>query len=156
MHLSVTLIGVAIVFALMYYDVRYYRLPNFLTAAFAFMGLLHTYLATPENLVNHLFAGFIGFASFTLIALFYRHFRKAEGMGMGDAKFYAGIGLWSGVYFLAPVALIASISAIVAVLAPGVIGKPVHRQTKIPFGFFLGIGFLIVLYLTQSNSLSFV
>jgi len=99
MYLSVVLIGVTTVFALMYYDVRYYRLPNLLTAVFAFMGMLHTQLASPEELVNHLLAGFIGFASYTLISLFYRHLRKREEMGMGDAKFFCGDRLMVGRLF---------------------------------------------------------
>ena len=156
MYLSVVLIGVTIVLALMYYDIRYYRLPNLLTATFAFVGLLHTQLVAPEEIVTHLLAGLIGFASFTLISLFYRRFRKREGLGMGDAKFFAGIGLWLGGYSLAPVILVASMSALIVVLSLGITHKPVHRQSRVPFGFFLGIGFVIVFYLDHSTSLDLV
>ena len=153
MSLIVSIFGVSFVLALMYYDFRYYRLPNLLTTMFALIGLLHTHLVAPENTVNHLIAGLVGFTAFILIALFYRHFRKIEGMGMGDAKFFAGVGLWSGGYALAPVALIASLSAIMTVVILGLIGKPLASQSKIPFGFFLGFGFLCYFYLTKSSML---
>lgn len=155
MLLITTICGVSIVFTLMYYDFRYYRLPNLVTAAFAFVGLFHTYLIAPEKIGNHLIAGLVGFASFTLIAFFYYHFRKIEGMGMGDAKFFAGIGLWFGVYALAPVALIASLSEIVVILVLSDFGRPLAHQTKIPFGFFLGVGFMCFFYLTSSNMFNF-
>lgn len=76
-------------------------------------------------------------------------------MGMGDAKFFAGIGFWVGLYFLAPVALAASLSAIIVALSLRLFGKSVDKSTKIPFGFFLGFGFLIVFYVTGFSSIRY-
>ena len=74
---------------------------------------------------------------------------------MGDAKLFAGIELWSGIFYLVPIALVASMSALIVVLVLRVVGKPVGRGAKIPFGFFLGFEFLLVFYTTGFNSVGY-
>jgi len=79
------------------------------------------------------------------IAFAYRLIRRIEGMGLGDVKMLAMIGAIVGWRALFPVLMIASISG----AAVGLLVAARSRrgmQAAIPFGIFLGLGLLVVVF----------
>jgi len=79
------------------------------------------------------------------IAFAYQLIRRVEGMGLGDVKMLAMIGAIVGWRALFPVLMIASISG----AAVGLLVAARSRrgmQAAIPFGIFLGLGLLVVIF----------
>lgn len=125
-------------YVLALYDWHYFRLPNVFTAMFALLGLLYL-LATPDiNMAHHIIGGFIGLVFFPLLNLAYRGLRGRDGIGMGDAKFLAGIGLWLGWQSLPYVLLVASLAGLLFAGICWARNIKITNKTKLPFGTFLG------------------
>ncbi|MCJ9430043.1 prepilin peptidase [Kordiimonas marina] len=123
--------------ALGLYDWRYFRLPNLLTFTLAVSGLMAPWFMPSADSRTHLIGGVAGLALFPLINLGYRRLRKRNGVGFGDAKLLAGIGLWLGWPALPYVLLLASLTGLgFAILAH----KPAAQalgSVRLPFGSFL-------------------
>lgn len=130
----VLLIPLAIV--IIYYDVRYRRIPNAFVLATLISGLA----------INVVFGGFTGaFSSlggciFAFILFFILHVFGA--MGAGDVKLFAGIGAVTGAQLVLPtfvvVVLMGGILALISVIRAGVIRSTMHRVLQIFCGFLPG------------------
>lgn len=129
--------------ALALYDFASFRLPNLLTATLVFSGLLHIWLM-PVDVLAHLVGGFVGLVFFPLVNAVYRRVRGRDGIGLGDAKLLAGIGLWLAWQALPPVLLVASLGGLLFGLAAGVRGGASLMTARIPFGPFLCLGAWVV------------
>lgn len=130
------------------YDLRFFRLPNLLTATLFAAGLVHAYVWPRYGFADHLIGAAVGLLFFPLLNAVYRRVRGRDGIGLGDAKLLAGIGMWLGWPALPFVLLVASISGLVF----GVYGVATKRvriaDGRIPFGPFLCLGcWLVWLYL---------
>jgi len=79
------------------------------------------------------------------IAFAYRLIRRIEGMGLGDVKMLAMIGAIVGWRALFPALMIASTSGAVIGLIVAMRSKR-GMQAAIPFGVFLGIALLVVMF----------
>ena len=143
--LSVCGIGLFIV------DVREHRLPNVLTAALALgaMGFLLTSTLTAS--CDSMLAGrglttIIGAVAYCVV-MFLLHVVTRAGIGMGDVKLAAGLGLYTG--FLGIDALIAGF--VLAFLVGGlqavflVVFRGARKDTRIAFGPAMLVGCFIVL-----------
>jgi leader peptidase (prepilin peptidase)/N-methyltransferase len=116
-----------------------------LLIGFLNLGALHPDLMLAKDLVDSLIGAVLGAGVLLGIALTYKLVRKVEGMGLGDVKMMAMLGAFVGWEPLLPLLLIASILG----AAAGVIvaaNDPRGFQVAIPFGVFLGIAALIVLF----------
>ncbi|TPG12804.1 prepilin peptidase [Sphingomonas oligophenolica] len=120
-------------------DVEALWLPDRLTVPLALAGVLTGAIGVHPMVVDRLIGGAAGFASLWLIALAYRSIRGRDGMGGGDPKLFAAIGLWLGWQLLPAVLLIASLVGLALVLVDRVRGKPVARDTALPLGALLAI-----------------
>lgn len=90
-------------------------------------------------------AGFI-----YIVAFLYERLRGVEGMGFGDAKMLAMIGSVVGWRALFPVVLLASVcGAIIGILMLVVERRP-NLQFALPFGTFLGLSFLTILFFGET------
>ena len=132
-------------------DVREHRLPNRLTAALALGGtillLTSTIAATPNSaLSGRGLTTIIGALAYCL-AMFILHVVTRAGIGMGDVKLAAGLGLYTG--FLGIDALIAGF--VLAFLLGGVqatylvVFRGASKATRIAFGPAMLLGCLLVL-----------
>jgi leader peptidase (prepilin peptidase) / N-methyltransferase len=65
----------------------------------------------------------------------------APGIGMGDAKLFAGVGAWLGPLYLAPVMLVASLSAVLVLLTRRMAGTASLPTRSIAFGPFIAAAF---------------
>jgi leader peptidase (prepilin peptidase)/N-methyltransferase len=106
-------------------------------AAFACVSPIHT-------LPSALLGGIIGAASFLALSLFFRHVRGRDGLGLGDVKFMAGAGTWVGWQGLAPLVLIASLSALVYVATLTLSNGSFDPDRKLPFAPFLSLATALV------------
>lgn len=123
-------------------DVTQHRLPNRLTLPALGAGLIGagvSWLATGGLPLVPLLAGIASFVVFLLLAL-------AGGMGMGDVKLAAAIGLASPTLTVAVAApLIAFLLGGVASLVVLARGGWSARQSHLPFGPFLLLGYATAL-----------
>ena len=72
---------------------------------------------------------------------------RREGMGYGDFKLLAALGAWLGWQALLPIILVASVSAVLFATV-GLVQGTATRKTAIPFGPFLCLGGVGVLFFT--------
>jgi leader peptidase (prepilin peptidase)/N-methyltransferase len=122
-------------------DLEVKRIPNALTGPAAALAVALGAVLDPGHLPEQLAAGAGAMLFFYLPALIHN-----KGMGMGDVKLVAVLGLYLG-RAVAPAIFIALILGVVA--GAGVIamkGMSDGRRTKIPFGPFLAVGGLIAFF----------
>lgn len=119
-------------------DLAAFWLPDRLTAALAVTGIIDGIFFQP-GWVDRIAGGVIGYCLLELIRFTYRFVRKREGLGGGDAKMFAGIGIWLGASMLAPVLLAASLIGLAAALAVRLRGREITLSTRLPLGTLLAI-----------------
>ncbi len=135
------LIFVAALVAITRIDLEHRVIPNRITAPLAVVAVTLTALLEPHQLTGRLLAGAIAGGVFCAIVFAY-----PAGMGMGDAKLVAVMGLVLGTA-VAPALLIALLSGSVVgigVMARRGVGE--GRRTAIPFGPFLALGGVVALF----------
>ncbi|MEM1193756.1 MAG: prepilin peptidase [Pseudomonadota bacterium] len=115
-------------------DARTGYLPDALTLPLIAIGLgVNIFPAGFVSSIDALIGAMAGGGVFLAVALGYRAMRGHDGLGLGDAKLLAAIGAWFGWTILAPVVLVASVSALLAVLV-GSQGKTLSATQIIRFG----------------------
>jgi len=113
------------------------------------LGSLHLDLALATSWDDSLIGAVLGAAIIVGINLAYRLVRGVDGMGMGDAKMLAMIGAVSGWKIVLPSLFLASIVGAVFGVAMAARAKE-ELDVAIPFGVFLGLAFLTLLYFGNS------
>lgn len=135
------LIGVALVLLLVpitLIDLDSRRIPNVLTASGAVLALVLVAALEPGKLPEHAIAG-LGAGGFLLAAVL----AYPRGMGLGDVKLAAVLGLFLG-RTVAPAMMVALVAGTLAgVLVMARLGVAEGRRTKLPFGPFLALGGLV-------------
>ncbi|MFL9840721.1 prepilin peptidase [Sphingomonas sp. ST-64] len=119
-------------------DLAAFWLPNILTATLAATGLIDGIFFDP-GWIDRILGGAIGFGLLYLVAFTYRHVRGRDGLGGGDPKMFAGIGLWIGASMLAPVLLGASVTGLAVALAMRLSGREIGMTSRLPLGTLLAI-----------------
>jgi leader peptidase (prepilin peptidase)/N-methyltransferase len=116
-------------------------IPNKLTGPAAVLGVALVAVLEPRHLPEYLAAGAGALLFFYLPALIHK-----KGMGMGDVKLAAVLGLYLG-RAVAPALFIALILGVVvgaAIIASKGISE--GRRAKVPFGPFLAAGGLVAFF----------
>jgi leader peptidase (prepilin peptidase) / N-methyltransferase len=138
------LLGLALVLVLVpvtFIDLERQIIPNKLVLVGAIAAVAIVAATEPDELPEHLIAGAAAGGFLLLAALAY-----PRGMGMGDVKLAAMLGLFLGAS-VAPAMLAAMLAGSIA---GGVIiarkGTQEGRKTKVPFGPFLALGALVGLF----------
>jgi leader peptidase (prepilin peptidase)/N-methyltransferase len=140
--LSVALILLVVPAALI--DIEHRIIPNTITALGAVLALVIGLALDPSGEPERLIAGAGAGGLLLLAALAY-----PGGMGMGDVKLAAVMGLFLG-RAVAPailVALLAGVLVGVAIIAEK--GAQAGRKTAVPFGPFLALGALVAVFAGQ-------
>jgi leader peptidase (prepilin peptidase)/N-methyltransferase len=142
MALSVTLILIVVPAAVI--DLEHRIIPNKITALGAVLAIVLGTAFDPAGEPERLIAGAAAGGFLLLAALAY-----PGGMGMGDVKLAAVMGLFLG-SAVAPAILIALISGVlVGAVVISRKGTAEGRKTAIPFGPFLAFGALVALFFGQ-------
>lgn len=109
------------------------------------LGTLEPSLVLSQSLTDAALGAFIGGGSIAVIILTYWLIRKIEGMGWGDAKMMAMLGAMMGWRAAIATLLLGSVAgAIVGV--PLALRSSRGMQYALPFGVFLGIAGLAILF----------
>ena len=112
-------------------------LPNRLVLALALAGLLVGPFLTPDVTWLDRACGVIfGFLSLEIVRQAFRKLRNTEGMGGGDPKLFAGIGIWLGWQALPMTLLLACIVGFVFIAIT--YARTKKSALQLPFGSFLG------------------
>lgn len=136
-----TLLALAVI------DQRHLVLPDELTLPLLVAGLIVAYLLNADAVIDHAVGAVAGFAALFILAIVYRRIRGREGLGLGDAKLLAAAGAWVSWTGLASVVLVASVTALIVVLARLVLGRKIAADEQIPFGPYLCLAtWLVWLY----------
>lgn len=133
---AVELFLVPLAVLIIYYDVRYRRIPNPFVIATLITGLsLNIIFGGAAGMINSL-----GGCTFAFILMFLLHVFGA--MGAGDVKLFAAIGSVIGVQLVFPtfvvVVLTGGLLALVSVVRSGVFTTTMHRVLQILVGLLPG------------------
>jgi leader peptidase (prepilin peptidase)/N-methyltransferase len=122
-------------------DFEHRIIPNRLTLPAAVAAIVAGAILDPGFVPEQLIAGVAGGGFFFLAALAY-----PRGMGIGDVKLAAVLGLYLGraVASAILIALVAGLVVGIAIMA--IKGVKAGRKTKVPFGPFLALGGVIALF----------
>ncbi len=136
-----------ILIMIFFIDLENLIIPDSLNFAIMGLAILKNFLPSfNTNLVDDinqsLIGGIIGYLTIWLIIFLYKAIKKIDGMGLGDAKLMAGIGLLFGWQSIPLVLFISSILGLVFVI-PSLIKKQKNMRSEIPFGPFIIISALI-------------
>ncbi len=126
-------------------DLEHRIIPNRITAALAVAALVLTVVFEPHQLSERLIAGAAAGGALFIIALVF-----PAGMGMGDAKLVAVMGLVLG-RAVAPALLVALVAG--SVVGIGIMartGVTKARRTVVPFGPFLALGGVVAVFAGQA------
>lgn len=122
------------------YDWISFRLPNLLTLTLFITGVMYVVITPEADVWQHIIGAGVGLIFFPAVNALYKVLRGRDGIGLGDAKLMAGIGMWLGWIQLPPVLLVASISGILYGGCMALATRQAIATAKIPFGPFLCLG----------------
>ena len=138
---------ILILIMIFFIDLENFIIPDSLN--FSIMGLAFIKNFVPSfntslihDINQSLIGGIIGYFSIWLIIFLYKTLKKIDGMGLGDAKLMAGIGLLFGWQSIPLVLFLSSILGLFFV-APSLLKKQKTMKSEIPFGPFIIIAMLI-------------
>ncbi|MFI5166454.1 MAG: prepilin peptidase [Thermoanaerobaculales bacterium] len=148
---GLTLVGVeALVFVLLLLplaaiDLEHHLLPDVLTLPGIALGLAGSFAGGVAPFSDALIGAAVGAALPYAVLVAYRRLRGVEGMGLGDVKLLAMIGAflgWRGM--LLSLGIGSTVGASVGIVL--IIAGCGRRDTELPFGTFLAVGALPVLF----------
>ncbi len=142
--LVASLVLMSALVALSTIDLYHHRLPDLLTLPLVLAGLTFSVAIRNDDALERSIAAVLGYAVLFAVAEVYERLRHRPGLGLGDAKLFAGAGAWVGLAGLPAVLLLAAGAALSAVLLAALFGKQATLSTRIPFGPFLAFGIWIV------------
>ena len=132
--------------ALTLIDLDHFILPDALTLPAIWVGLFINAFEFLTPAQEAILGAACGWGSFAAINAVYKIISGQDGIGRGDWKFAAAIGAWLGYTDLLSAVFIAFLTgAIVGITV--LIGYRGDRRTPVPFGPFLAIGGVIVVFL---------
>jgi leader peptidase (prepilin peptidase)/N-methyltransferase len=144
-----------ILIMIFFIDLENFIIPDSLNFIIMGLALLKNFLPNFDTSLIHeinqsIIGGMVGYLSIWLIIYLYKTFKKIDGMGFGDAKLMAGIGLLFGWQSIPFILFVASILGLIFVV-PSLIKKQKTMKTEIPFGPFIIAACLI--YFAQGDLL---
>ena len=144
-----------ILIMIFFIDLENFIIPDSLNFIIMGLALLKNFLPNFGTSLIHeinqsIIGGMVGYLSIWLIIYLYKTFKKIDGMGFGDAKLMAGIGLLFGWQSIPFILFVASILGLIFVV-PSLIKKQKTMRTEIPFGPFIIAACLI--YFAQGDLL---
>ena len=144
-----------ILIMILFIDLENFIIPDSLNFIIMGLALLKNFLPNFGTSLIHeinqsIIGGMVGYLSIWLIIYLYKTFKKIDGMGFGDAKLMAGIGLLFGWQSIPFILFVSSILGLIFVV-PSLIKKQKTMRTEIPFGPFIIAACLI--YFAQGDLL---
>ena len=129
-----------ILWVLAWIDALHYLLPDVLTLSLLWLGLLYHAAFEPARLADSVFAAAFGYLLLSIVYFVYYGVTGKQGIGFGDMKLLAAIGVWLGVVSIANVLIMACVFALLFALL-----MRFKRNKILPFGPFLAAAAVFVL-----------
>jgi len=132
-------------------DLKHFIIPDVLNYGIIIVAFLKNFLpdlnlSFIQDIKLSLIGGIAGFFSIWIIIYLYKTFKKTEGMGLGDAKLMAGIGLLFGWQSIPFVLFLAAVLGLLMVM-PSLMEKKKSLKSQIPFGpYIITAGVIYFLY----------
>ncbi|MFZ5963014.1 prepilin peptidase [Thalassococcus sp. BH17M4-6] len=119
-------------------DTRRFEIPDLSSALLVVSGLIWLTTRPALGVLPHLVGGLVWPLLFSAVAWGYERTRGKTGLGMGDVKLMAGIGLWCGLVDTILVVLGAALSGLLSLGIHAIVtgGKGI-AHSKLAFGPFL-------------------
>ncbi len=138
---------ILILIMIFFIDLENFIIPDSLNFSIMGLALVKNFIPSFNTSLIHdinqsIIGGIIGYLSIWLIIFLYKTLKKIDGMGLGDAKLMAGIGLLFGWQSIPLVLFLSSILGLFFV-APSLLKKQKTMKSEIPFGPFIIIAMLI-------------
>ena len=138
---------ILILIMIFFIDLENFIIPDSLNFSIMGLALIKNFIPSFNTSLIHdinqsIIGGIIGYLSIWLIIFLYKTLKKIDGMGLGDAKLMAGIGLLFGWQSIPLVLFLSSILGLFFV-APSLLKKQKTMKSEIPFGPFIIIAMLI-------------
>ena len=119
-------------------DLKHFIIPDALNFGIMILALAKNFLpdlnlSFTQITMHSIIGGIIGYLSIWIIIYLYKTLKKMEGMGLGDAKLMAGIGLLFGWQSIPFVLFGSAILGLLMVL-PSLVEKKKSLKSQIPFG----------------------
>lgn len=127
-----------------YVDMRRFIIPDAMNVFLAVLGIAFIIIASEGAAQDHVMGAVLGYTLLYLIHFAYLHYRGRVGLGFGDVKFVAVIGLWLTWEALPSVILYACISGLSCTLVAMIFINEIREDNPIPFGSHLALGTWIV------------
>ena len=133
---------ISLLFIIIFFiDLENFIIPDSLNFSVMAIALIKNFLPNFNTSFIHeinqsIIGGMVGYLSIWLIIYLYKVIKKIEGMGMGDAKLMAGIGLLFGWQSVPFVLFVSAILGLIFVL-PSLLNKKKNMRSEIPFGPFI-------------------
>ena len=134
-------------------DFRYFIIPDAANLTLGAAGLLYRFLLFRSFPLYSVAGALCLFLFLYLVRVFYLRFRNTNGLGLGDVKLGGAAALWLQPMDLPILLLVASITAIAAMLLFHTIKGGSLKSRRLPFGPFLGAS-LFVVWLGEAMSYS--
>lgn len=129
-------------------DIRTYLLPDMITLGALVCGVLAQFaLASVEAAGLALASALITALILAMVRWGYAWKRGREGIGLGDVKLAGAIGAWLPIDAIPLCFLLATASALIAIVVARWRGHSFARNTRIPFGAFLCPSLWLVFFL---------
>jgi leader peptidase (prepilin peptidase)/N-methyltransferase len=152
-HLAKLLLAVLLLMYLtvFFIDLKHFIIPDALNYGIIIIAFLKNFLPPldltfMQDLTRSLIGGIAGFASIWIIIYLYKTFKKTEGMGMGDAKLMAGVGLLFGWQSIPFVLFLAAVLGLLIVM-PSLMEKKKSLKSQVPFApYIITAGVIYFLY----------
>ena len=138
---------ILILIMIFFIDLENFIIPDSLNFSIMGLAIIKNFVPSFNTSLVHdinqsLIGGIIGYFSIWLIIFLYKTLKKIDGMGLGDAKLMAGIGLLFGWQSIPLVLFLSSILGLFFV-TPSLLKKQKTMKSEIPFGPFIIIAMLI-------------
>ena len=130
-----------ILIMIFFIDLENFIIPDVLNFSIMFLALLKNFLpdlntSFVQEINQSIIGGIVGYLSIWIIIFLYKTIKKIDGMGLGDAKLMAGIGLLFGWQSIPFVLFISSVLGLIFVF-PSLLSKKKNMRSEIPFGPFI-------------------
>ena len=147
---------ISLLFIIIFFiDLENFIIPDSLNFSIMALALFKNFLPISntsfiQDINQSIIGGMVGYSIIWLIIYLYKMIKKIEGMGLGDAKLMAGIGLLFGWQSVPFVLFVSAILGLIFVL-PSLLKKQKNMRSEIPFGPFIIVACLI--YFTYGDFL---
>ncbi len=130
-------------------DWRAMILPNRATLSVAVLGLVRVIVIGEPNGLDAIAGLALGGGLLLATRAAFQALARREALGLGDVKLLAASGLWVGFEGIGPVLVIATVSALVAIILRALRTGERGLAEPLPFGPFLAFGIVVVVWMAE-------